>query len=155
MDTNTTRHSLRIQALQALGGCCNRCGISDPDVLDIHHALNNGKIDRERRKKTEILLSIIKGELLEMFEILCANCHRKHHKMFPVERRPPCTRKASPNIVEAVAKHFMRKRLRLHVKKPRTKRTIGFYEGIRIAQEQARLTKLETPLVVSSPENPS
>lgn len=58
---------------------CNRCPESDADCLDFHHANPNEKeynifemVGHGYGKKT-ILAEIAKCE------VLCANCHRKHH----------------------------------------------------------------------------
>jgi hypothetical protein len=64
---------------QKVGRVCMRCGISDPRVLDFHHADKNGKdggiasaVGKNWGVK-RILDEIAKCE------VLCANCHRILH----------------------------------------------------------------------------
>lgn len=50
-------------AFNEYGKKCNRCGISDEDVLVVHHK------DRDRENNK-----------VDNLEVLCANCHMKEHK---------------------------------------------------------------------------
>ena len=58
---------------------CKRCGESDPDCLQFHH--------RDPRSKKMTLARAVNGawsrerilEEVEKCDVLCANCHLKHH----------------------------------------------------------------------------
>jgi len=61
---------------------CDQCGESDPRCLEFHHRDPSEKIEGVRHlwhkssKKTAM-------DEMEKCDILCANCHRKHHhKLF-------------------------------------------------------------------------
>lgn len=65
--------------LDARIGGCIKCGEKDPACLDFHH--RNGKLDKlgnigtfRKFGKQRILDEIAKCD------VLCANCHRKHHR---------------------------------------------------------------------------
>lgn len=65
--------------LDARKGGCVRCSEADPACLDFHH--RDGKADKlgdiatmRRFGTTRLLAEIAKCD------ILCANCHRKHHR---------------------------------------------------------------------------
>jgi hypothetical protein len=71
-------HARKIQAIAYLGGRCKRCGLEDhPSVYDFHHtdpATKEFTWDKLRLKEWgSVLLELDKCELL------CSNCHRKHH----------------------------------------------------------------------------
>lgn len=58
---------------------CKECGENHPAVLDFHHRDPSTKISevgtmvKERKSQEKILAEI------EKCDVLCANCHRKHH----------------------------------------------------------------------------
>ena len=74
-----THDYYRAEIIKALGGKCERCGISDIRVLEIHHLLGGGAKIRESYKGTKYgydyryLRDILKN--LEGISLLCANCH--------------------------------------------------------------------------------
>lgn len=61
------------------GKTCSRCSESDSDCFDFHHKdpslkeFNMGEVLMRKMGKERILNELAKCE------ILCANCHRKHH----------------------------------------------------------------------------
>ncbi len=63
-------------ALERLGGCCTRCGISDDRVLDFDH-----RYPKEKRYCVSALFmkrdpQPMLDQELELCQLLCANCHR-------------------------------------------------------------------------------
>ena len=73
-----SRNNNRSKAIKYCGGKCNRCGIKDNDVLTFHHKNEKTKkfnLCRNWNRAWSILLSEIKK-----CELLCANCHMKHHR---------------------------------------------------------------------------
>ena len=72
------RLQLRQKAIELLGGKCQRCGCNDQDVLTFHHKDKNEKnfnLSANWQGNWELLES----ELVKC-ELLCSNCHIKHHK---------------------------------------------------------------------------
>ena len=65
---------------------CARCGESHPACLEFHHVDPKGEVDKSMRKYAAIStlvsgargIDTIKRELRKC-QVLCANCHRKHH----------------------------------------------------------------------------
>jgi len=73
---NRIRNYVRNLKIQ---GTCNRCSESDPSCLVFHHTEPDQKeINISRLARDGCSLSRLKEEL-EKCELLCANCHRKHH----------------------------------------------------------------------------
>lgn len=58
---------------------CNRCPESHPAVLDFHHLDPNQKDFNLSQAVTNGYSSKRILEEIEKCEILCSNCHRKHH----------------------------------------------------------------------------
>lgn len=75
--TNTELGKRRL-LLDARAGGCQKCGEKDPSCLDFHHrdpSTKEGHIGEFRRfGKARLLAEIAKCD------VLCANCHRKHHR---------------------------------------------------------------------------
>lgn len=76
----TKEHEKKKQVLlDARAGGCVKCGETDVSCLDFHHRSGKkdklGNIGDIRRFATEKLLA----ELAKC-DVLCANCHRKHHR---------------------------------------------------------------------------
>jgi hypothetical protein len=72
------RNDQRIKSIDYLGGKCKHCGIKDPDVLTFHHKNPKNKkftLCQSWHRAWKTLLSEIKK-----CELLCANCHMKHHR---------------------------------------------------------------------------
>jgi len=72
------RNDQRIKSIKYLGGKCTKCGNKDPDVLTFHHKNPKTKkftLCQSWQKAWKTLLSEIKK-----CELLCANCHMKHHR---------------------------------------------------------------------------
>ena len=65
--------------LDARAGGCIKCGEKDPACLDFHH--RNGKADKLGHIGVIRRLGIdrLYAELVKC-DVLCANCHRKHHR---------------------------------------------------------------------------
>jgi hypothetical protein len=54
---------------------CNCCGLTDIDVLDVHHINGNGK----KEASANVCKRIIREQWPDDVEILCRNCHRSKH----------------------------------------------------------------------------
>ena len=67
-----------MEAIRKLGGCCRRCGFSDPRALQFDHV--EGKGCQELRKSVEekgqraYYLMII-ADKTGKYQLLCANCN--------------------------------------------------------------------------------
>lgn len=74
------RHNTKKILVDALGGCCNRCGYKNCHAaLDFHHldgSTKDGNISHllSRPVKTEIIINEAKKCCL-----LCSNCHKEYH----------------------------------------------------------------------------
>lgn len=75
---NARRRAIKQQAVEYLGGKCQRCGlVDDPCVYDFHH-LDPTEKDFSIGKNA-LKFESIKKELDKCI-LLCSNCHRKEHK---------------------------------------------------------------------------
>lgn len=63
--------------LDAYGGKCVHCGISDPEVLCIDHIDNNGAKHRKELVGKRIYRWLIDNDFPKGFQILCRNCNWK------------------------------------------------------------------------------
>lgn len=68
----------RAAVIEAMGGKCIKCGISDTRVLQIDHINAGGSKERKERKfkytfNKHVLVSFINGE--NKYQLLCANCN--------------------------------------------------------------------------------
>lgn len=66
-----------LNKLKASKGC-SRCSENDPRCLDFHHSRG----EKERELSRAVLQGWSKEKLQEeadKCDVLCANCHRKHH----------------------------------------------------------------------------
>jgi hypothetical protein len=76
---------LRRECIELLGGKCKKCKNDDEDVLEFDHIIPV----RDRKIKRRNLYEI--KERPELYQLLCANCHRrktkKESKLFWEERR--------------------------------------------------------------------
>lgn len=68
---------VRERAIACLGGKCGHCGIDDIRVLQIDHikAIQRGSNGIKYCATYQTMLQIIRGELLDQVQLLCANCH--------------------------------------------------------------------------------
>lgn len=75
------RKKVRMDMIEAYGGKCIRCGISDVEVLDIDHINNNGAEDRRNHLHGYNLYRHLKklGWPKDEFQLLCRNCNWKKH----------------------------------------------------------------------------
>lgn len=71
--TKKHRLKMRMLALEALGGFCVRCGITDYRVLHIDHIHGGGRAEKRAIGDQGIARRILAGA--EGFQLLCANCH--------------------------------------------------------------------------------
>ena len=71
-----TRERIRLAVLNALGGKCVRCGITDPRVLQINHLNGDGRKDKHNGflNTNRIYKGITTGERKDL-NVLCANCN--------------------------------------------------------------------------------
>ncbi|ELY54859.1 homing endonuclease associated repeat-containing protein [Natronolimnohabitans innermongolicus] len=81
-----SRHRSWLNEIKRNRGC-SRCGIDTPGCLDFHH------VDTET-KEMAVGKMVTYGygkerlrEEIEKCEVLCANCHRKHHYTIPIGER--------------------------------------------------------------------
>jgi 5-methylcytosine-specific restriction endonuclease McrA len=72
--------ALRIEAIEALGGCCviEECGEMDPDVLEIDHIVPVR--GRKRPSPRMVYLAVLRGETANL-QVTCANCHRRKTRL--------------------------------------------------------------------------
>ena len=68
---------VKAQLLTLLGDRCNKCGITDPRVLQFHHINGDGQLDRKGPMGVAYLRRLIKraSSIPPSIETLCANCH--------------------------------------------------------------------------------
>lgn len=71
-----TRRWVLLNSIKALLGCV-RCGEKDPRCLDFHHLDEDQKVCTVSQMLCWAFDKLM-AEVLKC-EILCANCHRKHH----------------------------------------------------------------------------
>lgn len=66
------------QAIQYLGGSCNRCKKKHaPEIYDFHHVVPGNKDFTWQKLRLKSWESITKE--LDKCELVCANCHRYRH----------------------------------------------------------------------------
>jgi hypothetical protein len=73
------RERMRSQTIMALGGRCKRCGITDLDVLTLHHVVPVLRTRNEAgsRRATSVSEWKLAAKSPNDYEILCANCHMR------------------------------------------------------------------------------
>jgi hypothetical protein len=74
---------------------CSRCGVTDKDVLLFHH-INPGE------KECDIRATLSREKIAqeaEKCEILCFNCHMKHHRKHPAGVMRKARKKKEPASV--------------------------------------------------------
>src|SRR3990170_1317527 len=67
-----TRIELRNQFIEFKGGKCERCGITDERVFEIHHINGREKWEQSR------ITTLTKVDWKEL-QLICANCHKIIH----------------------------------------------------------------------------
>lgn len=79
---NRRRQTVRKDAIHALGGICESCGWSGPDVgFDVHHRHGGGEVHRSKMNYVAYYRGI--AESPDEYQLLCATCHRVHHLNVP------------------------------------------------------------------------
>ena len=81
LDRNKRNHAKSREWFREYKGTlkCNRCPESHPATLDFHHVDSDEKRKNVSKMVNEgYSIKMIKGEIAKC-EVLCANCHRKHH----------------------------------------------------------------------------
>lgn len=85
---------IKLEVHTTLGGCCMRCGISDPRLLQIDHVNNDGASERRTTPNSiSVYKNIVRAgtkEALKRYQLLCANCHVLKH-LIEVELADPST----------------------------------------------------------------
>jgi len=76
------RQLQRQKIFNMLGGCCSNCGITDFDVLQIHHVDGGGTADRIAKghisgSSVAYYRKLLKELDSDKYRLLCANCHLK------------------------------------------------------------------------------
>ena len=74
------REAYREQTFAALGGVCNRCGMTDKRCFQVHHVGHNGNDPEERKfgRNAKYALDQVLANP-DAYELLCSNCHMIHH----------------------------------------------------------------------------
>ncbi len=81
------RDTLKRETIEAYGGKCQHCGITDPDVLTIDHIHNDGVAERTAKGKASMAgfkqYGILKkqGWPKDRYQLLCFNCNFKKEIM--------------------------------------------------------------------------
>jgi len=73
------RHKTKCRCVEYLGGKCNECEIQDVDILTFHHKDEKIKSFTISHNLGSVEWDKLKREL-DKCELLCYNCHMKHHK---------------------------------------------------------------------------
>lgn len=68
------RKQIRAAVLAFLGGCCSRCGFSDPRALQVDHVNGGGYTHRKGKSGLNIYLDVLKDRG-GPYQLLCANCN--------------------------------------------------------------------------------
>ena len=87
------RVQLHRDAVQALGGKCVRCEITDIRVLGLNHINGDGWKDRKEKKTDQIYREVVAGTRSDL-EVRCFNCNRIHafeRKLFAINKKPRIT----------------------------------------------------------------
>lgn len=66
---------IRQAAIDKLGGCCVRCGFSDPRALQIDHKNGGGCKERTLLGSNRLIFKKIVDGQIEEYQLLCANCN--------------------------------------------------------------------------------
>lgn len=63
--------------LELGGGCCKRCGFSDPRALQVDHVNGDGWLERKKKVVVRVLPDnlIIQGFREGKYQLLCCNCN--------------------------------------------------------------------------------
>lgn len=73
------RKETKIKCVEILGGKCEKCGISDIDILLFHHKNPSDKLFNISANLYNKNWDLVKNEVLKCC-LLCHNCHVKLHK---------------------------------------------------------------------------
>lgn len=76
--TNAKRRAAKKHALNLLGGCCLKCGITEPYLIDFHHVESELKEGSFGRLIGDSKIEEYFKELEKAIP-LCSNCHRTFH----------------------------------------------------------------------------
>ena len=70
------RWQARLTTIQALGGCCQRCGFTDPRALQFDHVRGDGNGEQRYRTNCTIkFLRTVAENKDGKYQLLCANCN--------------------------------------------------------------------------------
>jgi 5-methylcytosine-specific restriction endonuclease McrA len=74
--------NLRLEMIKAYGGKCATCGEMDTEVLEFDHVNNDGSIHRKEINAVgnQWYAWAKKNNYPSIFQVLCANCHRRKHR---------------------------------------------------------------------------
>lgn len=73
----TRYKAFREAVIAVMGGCCVRCGFSDPRALQIDHIYGGGAQERKSLMANAALYRAIVKDTIDMscYQLLCANCN--------------------------------------------------------------------------------
>jgi hypothetical protein len=79
------RERLKLEAIEAYGGCCKHCGEKDPIVLVLDHVADDAKIDRAENNHSGGYKMYMRlrqmGWPQGRYQVLCHNCNfRKEYR---------------------------------------------------------------------------
>ena len=69
------KRKVRLDALEALGGKCIKCGFSDWRALQIDHIDGMGKLERGREYSIQVKIIKNPKESKKRYQLLCSNCN--------------------------------------------------------------------------------
>lgn len=93
-----SRAKIKLEVIEAYGGVCTCCGISEPVFLTIDHIHNDGAAHRRELTKSgkKDIYRVLKAEGYpkDRFQLLCYNCNcaKQHNGVCPHKNEPKQTK---------------------------------------------------------------
>lgn len=125
------RERIRLDAIAALGGCCECCGMDAPDVLEFDHrkALLRRTNGIRTRDTTSACREILAGGAA-LYMLLCANCHTLKTRLNGEHTSSPVD--LFSGLMERVRATTHAPNVAQHT--PRNMRNETIYEGVSVAE---------------------